>query len=175
MTPNARAQKYQSEVEKRGHGIDLKYPGSTFTQRLKSYSKDGRYLILVVGLFANFSEDFMVLCDFLGRVRALRTLSSWNINPKHALAMNHHILVSHFGHVAALAWARLILSAVFVELCCLIFNPLLAQALSSTPFLLTLVVGDTAVDMSQGLRRAVFALPCCLSYKEYPRLKKKIN
>ena len=66
-------------------------------------------MILVVGPFANLSDDFMVLCDFLGRVRALRTLSSWNVNPKHELAMNRHILVSHFGHVAALAWARLIL------------------------------------------------------------------
>ena len=109
MTPNARAQKFQSDVEKRVHDIDSNYPGSTFTQRLKSYGKDGRYLVLVVGPFANLSDDFMILCDFLGRVRALRTVSSWNINPKHALAMNHHIMASHFGHAAALTWARLIL------------------------------------------------------------------
>ena len=33
--------------------------------------KDGRYLVLVVGPFANLSDDFMVLCDFLRRARAL--------------------------------------------------------------------------------------------------------
>ena len=109
MTPNARAQKFQSDVEKRVHDLDSKYPGSTFTQRLKSHGKDGRYLVLVVGPFANLSDDFTVLCDFLGRARALRAISSWNINPKHALAMNRHILVSRFGHLAALVWARLIL------------------------------------------------------------------
>ena len=32
MTPNARAQKFQSDVEKRVHDLDSKYPGSTFTQ-----------------------------------------------------------------------------------------------------------------------------------------------
>ena len=90
--------------------LDSKYPGSTFTQRLKSYGKDGRYLVLVVGPFANLSDDFMVLCDFLGRVRALRAINSWNISPKHALAVNRHILITRFGHLAALAWARLILS-----------------------------------------------------------------
>ena len=37
-------------------------------------------------------------------------VNSWNVKPKHALAMNRHILVSHFGHMAALAWARLTLS-----------------------------------------------------------------
>ena len=53
MTPNARAQKFQSDVEKRVHDLDSKYPGSTFSQRLKSHGKDGRYLVLVVGPFAN--------------------------------------------------------------------------------------------------------------------------
>ena len=65
---------------------------------------------MVVGPFANLSDDFMVLCDFLGRARALNTISCWNISPKkHALAINRHILVSRFGHLASLMWARLIL------------------------------------------------------------------
>jgi hypothetical protein len=59
MTPNARAQKFQSDVEKRARDLDSKYPGSTFTQRLKSYGKDGKYLVLVVGPFANLSDDFI--------------------------------------------------------------------------------------------------------------------
>ena len=54
-------------------------------------SKDGRYLMLVVGPFANLSDNFVVLCDFLGRARALKAIHSWNISPKHALAMNRHI------------------------------------------------------------------------------------
>ena len=93
MTPNARAQKIQSDVEKRVNGLDSKYPGSSFSQRLKSHGKDGRYIVLVVGPFASLSDDFMVLCDFLGRVRAFRAISSWNISPKHALAINRHILI----------------------------------------------------------------------------------
>ena len=64
---------------------------------------------LVVGPFANLSDDFMVLCDFLGRARALKAIYSWNISPKHALAINRHILLSHFGHLASLVWAKLIL------------------------------------------------------------------
>ena len=75
---------------------------------LKSHGKDGRYLVLVVGPFANLSDDFMVLCDFLG-ARALKAINSWNnISPKHALAMNRHILVSHFDHLASLVWSKLI-------------------------------------------------------------------
>ena len=51
MTPNSRAQQVQSNTEKRAHDLDLKYPGSTFTQALKSHGKDCRYLVLVVGPF----------------------------------------------------------------------------------------------------------------------------
>ena len=61
-------------------------------------------LVLVVGPFANLCDDFMVLCDFLGRARALKAINRWNISPKHALAMNRHILVSHFGHLASLVF-----------------------------------------------------------------------
>ena len=76
ITPNARAQQVQSDTEKRAHDLDLKYPGSTFTQVLKSHGKDGRSLVLVVGPFANLSDDFMVLCDCLGRARALEAINS---------------------------------------------------------------------------------------------------
>ncbi len=103
------AQQVQADPEKRAHDLDLKYPGSTFTQVLKSHGKDGRYLVLVVGPSANLSDYFMVLCDFLGRARALEAINSWNISPKHALGMNRHILRSHFGHLASLVWAKLIL------------------------------------------------------------------
>ena len=75
----------------------------------QSHGKDGRYLVLVVGPFANLSDDFTVLCDFLGRVRALRTISNWNVSPKHTLTTNRHILVSLLGHLASLMWARLTL------------------------------------------------------------------
>ena len=97
MTPNVRAQQVQSDTEKCDHDHNFKYHDSTFTQVLKSHGKDGRYLELVVGPFANLSDDFMVLCDFLGRARALKAIYSWNISPKHALAMNRHILVSHLA------------------------------------------------------------------------------
>ncbi len=80
-----------------------------FTQVLKSHGRDGRYFVLVVSLLANLSDDFMVLSDFLGLARALKVINRKNISPKHALAMNRHILVSHFGHLASLVWAKLIL------------------------------------------------------------------
>ena len=99
----------QVDTEKRAHDLDLRFPGSTFTHVIKSHGKDGRYLVLVVCPFANLSDDFMVLCDFLGRARALKAINSWNISPKHALVINRHILVSHFGHLASLVWAELIL------------------------------------------------------------------
>ena len=51
----------------------------------------------------------MALCGFLGRVRALKAIYNWIISPMHALAMNRHILVSHFGDSASLVWAKLIL------------------------------------------------------------------
>ena len=73
MTPNARAQKFQSDVEKRARDLDSKYPGSTFTQVLWQ-GRQVKYLVLVVGPFANLSDDFMVLCDFLGRVSELRAI-----------------------------------------------------------------------------------------------------
>jgi len=76
LTPNARAQKFKSDVEKRARNLDSKCPGSTFAQRLMSYGKDGRYLVLVVGPFANLSNDFMVLLNFLERVRAHRETNS---------------------------------------------------------------------------------------------------
>ena len=104
---SARPQQIQSDTEKRAHDIELEYPGSTFTQALKSHYKDGRYLVLVVGPFANLSDDFMVVCDFLGRARALKAINSWYISPKHAWAMNRHFLVSHFGHFASLVWAMI--------------------------------------------------------------------
>ena len=40
MTPNVRAQQVQSDIEKRAHDLDLKYPGSTFTQVLNSHGKE---------------------------------------------------------------------------------------------------------------------------------------
>ena len=62
--------------------------------------------ILVVGPFANLSDDFIVLCDFLGRVRAFRAIISWNINMKQALAFDRYILGAHVGHLATLTWIR---------------------------------------------------------------------
>ena len=110
---NATLQQVQFDTEKRDHDLDLKYPGSTCTQVLKSHGKDGRYLVLVVGPFSNLSDDFMVLRDFLGRARALKAINNSNISPRHALAMNRHILVSHFGHLASFQLSILVLRLLF--------------------------------------------------------------
>ena len=93
------------------------------------------------------------MCDFLGRARALKAINSWNIRPKHALAMNRHIVVSHFDDLASLVWAKLILWVVFVMRCCMIFlDFLLVPTITSTRFSMIPVMGDIAVDMSQDLR-----------------------
>ena len=159
MTMNARAQQVQADTEKRAHDLDLKYLGFTFTQALKSHGKDDRKLLLVVGPFANLSDDFMVLSDFLGRARALKAINSWNTSPKHALAMNRHILASHFGQLASLVWAKLILG----RFCDAVLSAgLLVQTITLTRFPLIPVMEDIAVDMSQGLRICVRVF--CLLY-----------
>ncbi len=76
MTPNARAQQVQADTEKRAHDLDLKYYPRPHKFSSLSHGKDGRCLVLVVGPFANVSDDFMVLCDFLGRARALKAINS---------------------------------------------------------------------------------------------------
>ena len=76
MTPNARAQEVQSNTVKRFQDLDLKYPGFTSTQFLKSHGKDGRYLVLVVGPLANLSDDFIVSCGtFLDELVPLKRLT----------------------------------------------------------------------------------------------------
>ena len=54
IAPNARTQQVQADTKKRAHDLDLKYPGSMFTQVLKSHGKDGRCLVLVVALLPIF-------------------------------------------------------------------------------------------------------------------------
>jgi hypothetical protein len=142
--------------------LDLKYPGSTFTHVLKSHGKDGRYLVLVVGPFSNLSDDFMVLCDFLGRARALKAINSWNISPKHALTMKRHSLVSHFGHLASLVWAKLILGRFRDDVLPDFLDFLLVLTITITRFSIFTVMGDIAVDMSQGQRICVRVF--CLLY-----------
>ena len=52
----------------------------------------------------------MALRCFLERARALKAINlQLEHHPKHALAMNLHILISHFCHLASLVWAKLIL------------------------------------------------------------------
>ena len=113
----------------------------------------------------------MVLCDFLGRARALRKISSWNISSKHALAINRHILVSRFGHLASLMWARLILGrsrdAVLLDPHSPTSSGAFFDVFSSGP-----VVGYIVVDMSQGLRHFV-AFGFVFSFKPRPIKKRK--
>ena len=104
----------------------------------------------------------MVLCDFLARARALKAINSWYISPKHALAMNRHILVSHFGHLASLVWAKLILGRFRDAVLPDFLDFLLVLTITLTRFSLIPVMGDIAVDMSQGHRICVRVF--CLLY-----------
>ena len=87
ITPNARAQQVQADIEKRAHGLVLKYLALRSHKFLKSHAQE-RKMVLEVGPFANISDDFMALCDFLGRAHALKAICSWKISSKHALAMS---------------------------------------------------------------------------------------
>ena len=79
--------------------------------------------------------------------------------------MNRHILVSHFGHLASLVWAKLILGrfrdAVLPDF----------SAITLTRFSLIPAMGNIAVDMSQGHRICVRVF--CLLYSEKLVKKKK--
>jgi len=102
----AREQRFLNDVLKRARTLDSKFPGSTFEQTLKSFGQNGKYLVLVDGPFANLSEGFIVLVDFLARLRAFRQISRWKMNPNWALALNRHALTQQFGSLATLLWAQ---------------------------------------------------------------------
>ena len=102
----------------------------------------------------------MVLCDFLGRARALKAINTRFIS--HALAINRHILVSHFGHLASLVWAKLILGRFRDAVRPGFLDFLLVLTIALTRFSLTPVMGDISVDMSQGHRVCVRVF--CLLY-----------
>jgi len=58
---------------------------------------------LVVGLSAIPSDNFMVLCQFLGRASTLKAIERWNVHSKQAMASNRHALVTHLGQLVSLA------------------------------------------------------------------------
>ncbi len=71
--------------------------------------------------------------------------------------MNRHILVSHFGQLASLVWAKLILGRFRDAVLPDFLDFLLVPTFTSARFSLILRMGDIAVDMSQGLVRLLFA------------------
>ncbi len=77
-----------------------------FEQTLKSFGRNGQLLVLVDGPFANLSEGFIALVDFLARVRAFRQISRWKMNYNWSLALNRHALTQQFGSLAAILWAQ---------------------------------------------------------------------
>jgi hypothetical protein len=81
--------------------LDAEFPGSTFERTLKSYGKDGLYLVIVAGPFSDLSKD-------VARLRAVRLLNDWDISPGQALALNRRLLIQKFGHLTSLPWTRLI-------------------------------------------------------------------
>ena len=102
----ARERRFLNDVLRRAQNLDAEFPGSSFEQTLLSFGQNGKYLVLVDGPFANLSEGFKVLVDFLARVRAFRQINRWQMNPKWALALNRHALTQRFGSLAALLWAQ---------------------------------------------------------------------
>ena len=83
--------------------LDAEFPGSTFERTLKSYGKEGLYLVFVAGPFSNLSKDVALLTDFVARLRAVRLLNDWDISPGQALALNRRLLIQKFGHLTSLA------------------------------------------------------------------------
>ena len=83
QSPDERAEAFQRDVLKRAEKLNADFPGSTFVRTIKSYGKDGLYLVLVDGPFSNLSKDVDVLVDLVARLRALRLLgqpSRWNLH-----------------------------------------------------------------------------------------------
>ncbi len=86
--------------------IDSKYLAQ-HSQVHQPHGKDFRYLESFDGLFANYFNYIMVLCDFFGRVRSLRAINNWDIHQKHTLAVNRYKSAPICGH--SLARAQLII------------------------------------------------------------------
>ncbi len=80
-------------------------------------------------------------------VLSKRFTAGWNISPKHALAMNRHILASHFDHLAFLVWAKLIRFRDAVQ-----HDFSRFAGITFIYFSLTSVMGDIVVDMYHGHR-----------------------
>ena len=76
---------------------------------------------------------------------------------------NRHILVSHFGHLASLVWAKLILGRFRDAVCPIFLVFLLVLTITLTRFSLIPAMGDIAVDMSQGHRVCVRVFVCYIA------------
>jgi hypothetical protein len=77
---------------------------------LKSHGKMTDILYWLLALFfLTTSWSCVAFSDELVPLKRLTAGTSAQSTPGHALAMNRHILVSNFGHLASLLWAKLIL------------------------------------------------------------------
>ena len=56
-TPDQRAEDFQRDISNEVRELDAEFPGSTFERTLKSYGKDGPYLVFVAGPFSNLPKD----------------------------------------------------------------------------------------------------------------------
>jgi len=61
-TIESRAKAVQSDIKKRAEDLDARQPGSTLVQELLTH---GKYFVLVSVTFANLSNDFIPLVDFI--------------------------------------------------------------------------------------------------------------
>ena len=73
--------------------------------------------------------------------------------------------MSHFGHLASLVWAKLILGRFRDAMLPGILDFLLVPTITSTRFSLIPVMGDIAVDMPQGLSNSARVFCFLLSSK----------
>jgi hypothetical protein len=87
--------------------------------------------------------------------------------------MNRHILVSHFGHLASLVWAKLILGRFRDAVLPDFIDLLLVLTITLTRFSLIPAIRDIAVDMSQGHRIYVRVFCLLYSYKIFKKKKTK--
>ena len=96
MTPKARAQQIQSDTEKRAHDLDLKYPG-------KQAPRSHKFSSLMVKMADTSNWSSALLPIFLTTSWSRVTFSDELVPSKRftagTLAMNRHILVSHYGQL----------------------------------------------------------------------------
>jgi len=91
---------------------ELNTPAETegpFEKELRSYGKEGRVIIPVVGAFGEMSSDVYAIIDLVASVLTHEHLSYYSEHPAAIKGMFQQSMYKSFGLTAHLGWARLVI------------------------------------------------------------------